>query len=205
MVSRRIFLVTCVAISGIQLFRATMAIRTWPAVGRFAAGALRLSIPHGAAYGGAARASFAAVGLLQDGCMLPPAALDAAGDGAPVAVLGPAALANGYYLLPAASAQGGSSDRLAGPAQWTLEAAADGNGTGGWTAVGASAWRLNPQARSAARTGRHSDPARRRHQRATRPSNIDTLHKHTLSPTRRDTRSHAHTYARVRAHRHTHK
>ena len=167
MVSRRIFLIACALISALQLYRAAMAILAWPTAGRFAAAALRLTLPGlptstnddglaapssllppppGAATA-AARAGIAAVGLLQDGCMLPPAALETAGDGASVAALGAAALANGYYFLAAAG-------RPAGLALWSLEAAADGNGTGGWTPVGASAWRLNPQAHAAPRAFR---------------------------------------------------
>ena len=166
MVSRRIFLIALVIISALQLYRAAMAMLAWPTAGRFAAAALRLTLPglHSStnddglaapsllppplgADTAAARAGIAAVGLLQDGCMLPPAALETAGDGASVAALGAAALANGYYFLAAAG-------RPAGLALWSLEAAADGNGTGGWTPVGASAWRLIPQAHAAPRAAR---------------------------------------------------
>jgi hypothetical protein len=154
-VSRHIFLFFILIIAALQLYRAVMAIRNWPVTGSFSAAALRLTAfpPDGSAADGspplaaAARAGIAAVGLLQDGCMLPPVALAPAGDGSSVAAFGAAAPANGYYFLAIAN-------KTAGPAHWTLEAAADANGTGGWTPVGASAWRINPQASPALRAPR---------------------------------------------------
>jgi hypothetical protein len=153
--SRYAFLLVSTSYAAVALYRAAMAILAWPVAGRFAAAALRLTL-----HQDVPAARIAAVGLLRDGCLLPPAALAAAGDGSSVGALGAAALANGYYfLLAAASAADGAggSDAAArevGPARWTLEAAAEGNGTGGWTPVGASAWRLNPQAQT--QTQRHS-------------------------------------------------
>jgi hypothetical protein len=132
-----------------------MAIRAWPVTGSFTAAALRLTIPstEGISTNGslllatANRAGIAAVGLLQDGCMLPPVGLTAGADGSLVAVFNASMVGNGYYFLAGANL-------TAGPMRWTLEAATDTNGTVGWTPVGASAWRINPQVRSAFRTKR---------------------------------------------------
>jgi hypothetical protein len=149
-VSRRIFLLMCLLISCLQFYRAAMAFLSWPTAGGFVAAALRLKLHHPAAAAGDSGFSWArdgagtaGLGLLRDGCMLPPAALVAVGE-ASVAAVGAATFANGYYLA-AAVVQGGASAHQEGAARWTLEAASDVNGTSGWTPVGASGWRLNPQ------------------------------------------------------------
>jgi hypothetical protein len=154
-VSRRVFLIAIIVMAALQLYRAAMAIRAWPVTGSFAATALRLTISStdGLSTNGsllltaATRTGITAVGLLQDGCLLPPVGLTAVADRSSVAVFNDSMVCNGYYFL-------GAANRSAGPMRWTLEAATDPNGTGGWTPVGASAWRINPQARSAFRAKR---------------------------------------------------